>query len=195
MSKRGKVCIKVTLGTLLALALSSGCTQESPRPVPKPTVDTRVVTNVGPYWCDIIPQQAVRIVTGLTIPLSEDKWGVPTTHGQCLLRNEYPRFSINWSVRGGTEALDLAQENFGRRRLASLPTDLGKGLIAHTEGEPRTGPYVAFMLFRCGDKRPWMGIDFSEVAKNRNVVTDLIALLRVARDRYGEIHECTPKAA
>ncbi|MEV4838639.1 hypothetical protein AB0K05_29340 [Nonomuraea sp. NPDC049486] len=130
----------------------------------------------------------------MSIPLEENKDGVPTTHGGCLLRNEYTRFSLNWSIRGGDNALDLAQENFGRRRLADLPPDLGKGLIAYTEGEPRTGPYVAFILFRCGDKRPWMGIDFSEVAKGRNVVADLVALLRIARDRFGEIHRCSPEA-
>ncbi|MFC5825241.1 hypothetical protein [Nonomuraea insulae] len=152
------------------------------------------MSDSGPYWCDVIPQQAVRLISGLSIPLEESKDGVPTTHGGCLLRNEYTRFSLNWSIRGGDEALDLAHENFGRRRLADLPPDLGKGLVAYTEGEPRTGPYVAFMLFRCGDERPWMGIDFSEVGKDRNVVTDLIALLRIARDRYGEIHQCTPKA-
>ncbi|GAA4525949.1 MULTISPECIES: hypothetical protein [Nonomuraea] len=186
---------KALCATLLALTLSSGCTQGPPPPVPEPTVDTRAVSDIGPYWCDVIPQQAVRIISGLAIPLTEDNWGVPTTHGGCLLRNEYTRFSINWSIRGGNEALDLAQENFGRRRLADLPTDLGKGLIAYTEGEPRTGPYVAFILFRCGNKRPWMGIDFSEVAKGRNVITDLTTLLRIARDRFGEIHRCTPKAS
>ncbi|WP_443184020.1 hypothetical protein [Nonomuraea sp. 3N208] len=51
------------------------------------------------------------------------------------------------------------------------------------------------MLFRCGDERPWMGIDFSEVAKGRNVVADSIELLRIARSRYGEIHKCKPEAA
>lgn len=90
----------------------------------------------------VIPQQAVRTISGLAIPLTESKWGVPTTHGGCSLRNEYTRFSLNWSVRDGGEALGLAQENFGRRRLADLPADLGKGLVAYTGGEPRTSPYV-----------------------------------------------------
>lgn len=194
MAKR---TLSTILGALLALTLTSGCSKQNEHPTPPlatATADPRPVSDSGPYWCDVIPQQAVRLISGLSIPLEENKDGVPATHGGCLLRNEYTRFSLNWSIRGGDEALDLAHENFGRRRLADLPPDLGKGLVAYTEGEPRTGPYVAFMLFRCGDKRPWMGIDFSEVAKDRNVVTDLIALLRIARDRYGEIHQCTPKA-
>ncbi|MGW4411572.1 hypothetical protein ACWEJ6_46625 [Nonomuraea sp. NPDC004702] len=184
------------LSVLLALALTSGCTKQNDPPLPPAaTADLRPVTDSGPYWCDVIPQQAVRLISGLSIPLEESKDGVPTTNGGCLLRNEYTRFSLNWSIRGGDEALDLAHENFGKSRVADLPSDLGKGLVAYTGDAPRTGPYVAFILFRCGDKRPWMGIDFSEVAKDRNMIADLITLLRIARSRYGEIHQCTPKAA
>ncbi|MFG1685409.1 hypothetical protein ACGFNP_34975 [Nonomuraea sp. NPDC049269] len=128
------------------------------------------------------------------MPLEESKDGVPTTHGGCALRNTYNRFSLNWSVRGGSEALDLARENFGRKQLSVLPLDLGKGLIAYTGESARTKPYVAFMLFRCGDKRPWMGIDLSEMAKGRDPVKDFTELLRIARHRFGEIHHCTPEA-
>ncbi|NRQ38599.1 hypothetical protein HII36_43265 [Nonomuraea sp. NN258] len=183
------------IGALLALVSSSGCPREPPSPPPKPTVDTRAIVDVGPYWCDVIPRQAVRIISGLSLPLTESTWGVPTTHGGCLLRNGYTRFSLYWSARGGDQALDLALENFGSRRLAGLPADLGEGLIAYTGESSGTNPYVVFMLFRCGDERPWMGIDFSEAAKGRNVVADSIALLRIARHRYGEIHECTDKPA
>ncbi|MFD2348670.1 hypothetical protein ACFSTC_03555 [Nonomuraea ferruginea] len=46
---------KALCATLLALTLSSGCTQGPPPPVPEPTVDTRAVSDIGPYWCDVIP--------------------------------------------------------------------------------------------------------------------------------------------
>jgi hypothetical protein len=186
----------VLLGALSALTLISGCSNSDTPPAALATTAVpRPVSDSSPYWCDVIPQQAVRLISGLSIPLEEHRDGVPTTHGGCLLRNEFTRFSLNWSIREGDKALDLAQENFGRHHLADLPPDLGKGLIAYTKDEPRTGPYVAFMLFRCGNHKPWMGLDFSEVAEGRNVVADLTALLRIARQRYGEIHRCTPKAA
>lgn len=186
------------LGALLILSLSSGCTNPSgsrTQPAPKITADTSPITDSSPYWCKIFPQQAIRKISGLTIPLEESIDGVPTTHGGCILKNEYTRFSLNWSIRGGDEALKLARENFGRYQLAELPSDLGKGLIAYTRDLPITNPHVAFMLFRCGEEHPWMGIDFSEAAKGRNMVTDSVELLRVARTRYGKIHHCTPKAA
>ncbi|MFI7232498.1 hypothetical protein ACIBO5_55700 [Nonomuraea angiospora] len=185
-----------TFGTLLILSLGAACASKSDtpaQPTPKITADTSPITDSGPYWCDVFPQQAIRKISGLTIPLEESIDGVPATHGGCILKNEYTRFSLNWSTRGGDEALELARKNFGRHQLTELPADLGEGLVAYTRDLPITNPYVAFILFRCGDKRPWMGIDFSEVAAGRNVVTDSIELLRIARNRYGKLHNCSPK--
>ncbi|MFC5818071.1 hypothetical protein [Nonomuraea harbinensis] len=89
--------------------------------------------------------------------------------------------------------MDIARENFGKSQLAALPEDLGTGLIAYTARLPRTRPYYTMMLFRCGDERPWISVDLSEVAKGRDPVSDLTQLLTIARKRYGELHECTPK--
>ncbi|MFG1701379.1 hypothetical protein [Nonomuraea sp. NPDC049309] len=91
--------------------------------------------------------------------------------------------------------MDIARENFGDHQLAALPKDLGTGLIAYTERPPRTRPYYTMMLFRCGDKRPWISVDLSEVQSGRDPVSDLTQLLTIARKRYGEIHRCTPRPA
>ncbi|MFF4198813.1 hypothetical protein [Nonomuraea sp. NPDC001831] len=98
-----------------------------------------------------------------------------------------------WATFGGKEATDLAQENFGAHQLAGLPANLGSGLISYTGRLPRTNPYYTHMLFRCGDKHPWISVDLSEVAKGRDPVSDLTQLLSIARKRYGELHRCTPK--
>ncbi|TMR94746.1 hypothetical protein [Nonomuraea basaltis] len=98
-----------------------------------------------------------------------------------------------WSVWDGDGITDLARKNYGSHQLAALPTDLGTGLIAYTARLPRTRPYYTTMLFRCGDERPWISVDLSEVAKGRDPVTDLTQLLSFARKRYGELHRCTPK--
>ncbi|MFI7466901.1 hypothetical protein [Nonomuraea sp. NPDC049646] len=176
------------------LTLSVGCAQQNPSP-PEPTASPQPVSDSGPYWCDVVPQEAIRTISGLAIPLEENKDGVPATHGACSLRNEYNRFSLNWSIRDGEGALELARENFGKKRLSELPADLGKGLIAFTGNSPRTKPYVAFMLFRCGNDRPWMGMDVSQVAQGRDLVKDFTDLLRIARERYGRLHDCVPAAA
>ncbi|MFI7424506.1 hypothetical protein [Nonomuraea sp. NPDC049684] len=177
------------------LTLSVGCAQQNPSPPAKPTASPQPVSDSGPYWCDVVPQEAIRTISGLAIPLEENKDGVPATHGACSLRNEYNRFSLNWSIRDGEGALELARENFGKKRLSELPADLGKGLIAFTGNSPRTKPYVAFMLFRCGNDRPWMGMDVSQVAQGRDLVKDFTDLLRIARERYGRLHDCVPAAA
>ncbi|MFI6636917.1 hypothetical protein ACIBI7_49220 [Nonomuraea fuscirosea] len=183
------------IGTTLTLALSTGCTPEPAATPPQRSPEATPVIDAAPYWCEVIPQQGVRAISGLTMPLEESKWGALASHGGCSLRNEYSRFSLNWSINGGEEALGLARKNFGSTRLSELPADLGKGLIAYTGGIPRSKPYVAFILFRCGKNQPWMGTSLSQVAKERNVVKDLTDLLHIARDRYGKAHSCTPEAA
>lgn len=182
-------------GLALILALLTGCTSTGSPPSPSASNKTAAspVTDSPPYWCDFLPQQAVRTISGLTLALQEDKSGVRTTHGICTLRNEYTRLSVVWSIRDGDNVLDIARKNFGEHQLADLPADLGKGLIAYTGRLPRTNPYYTMMLFRCGEKRPWISVDLSEVSKGRDPVSDLTQLLSIARERYGELHECTPK--
>lgn len=190
-----KITTATRTGLALALALLTGCTGTNPPPSPSPSdkISAAPLTDSPPYWCDFLPQQAVRTISGLTLPLQEDKGGVPTTHGICTLRNEYTRLSAVWSIRDGDNVLDTAQKNFGEHRLAELPTELGKGLISYTGRPPQTKPFYTMMLFRCGDKRPWISIDLSEIDKGRNPVSDLTQLLSIARKRYGELHKCTPK--
>ena len=76
------------LGALLILSLSSGCTNPSgsrTQPTPKITADTSPITHSSPYWCKIFPQQAIRKISGLTIPLEGEHrrrphypWGMHT---------------------------------------------------------------------------------------------------------------------
>ncbi|MGW4794753.1 hypothetical protein ACWEPC_20320 [Nonomuraea sp. NPDC004297] len=182
-------------GLVLAFAMVTGCT--GPGSPSSPSPDNKVIASPiidsSPYWCDFLPQQAVRAISGLTLPLQEDKGGVPATHGICTLRNEYTRLSVVWSVRDGDNTMNLARKNFGNHQLAALPANLGTGLIAYTGRLPRTNPYYTMMLFRCGDQRPWISVDLSEVAKERDPVSDLTQLLSIARVRYGELHKCTPE--
>ncbi|GAB2947636.1 hypothetical protein GCM10027203_59090 [Nonomuraea fastidiosa] len=185
------------VGLALFLALIAGCTDigRAPSPSPEATASISPVVDSSPYWCDFLPQQAVREITGLDVAIEERKTGVPTTHGQCALRNDYDRLSLLWSIRDGDNVLDTARENFGEHQLAALPKDLGTGLIAYTERMPRTRPYYTMMLFRCGDKRPWISVDLSEVRNGRDPVSDLTQLLTIARKRYGQLHKCTPEPA
>lgn len=181
------------IGLTLMLVLSAGCMSEPATTPSTGRADAAPVVDEAPYRCELVPEKGVRAISGLDMPLEEFTWGDLDSRGGCSLRNEYSRFSLNWSDSGGEEALERTQANFASAQLSELPADLGKGLIAFTGGAPRSKPYVAFVLFRCGEKKPWIGASLSQVAKERNVREDLTSLLRIARDRYGELRTCTPE--
>ena len=180
----------------MLLALVSGCSGnkgQDAKASPSP-VDAGPLVGSAPYWCDVISQQALRQLSGITIPLKESNDGIPSTRGICLIMGGYTRASFAWDMESSERILDTARKNFGRHQLAELPADLGTGLIAYTGRPPESSPYYTMMVFRCGKNRPWISIDLTEVTKGRDAVQGLTELLRIARDRFGVIHGCTPSA-
>lgn len=86
-----------------------------------------------------------------------------------------------------------------RRRLYSrhggvaLPAELGDGLAAYLPNTPFADqPYRVSAKFPCGDQDRMIDIYLARVAKGRDAIKDLIALMRIAQKRYGELYDCTP---
>ncbi|MEV1175043.1 hypothetical protein [Nonomuraea sp. NPDC049784] len=45
--------------------------------------------------------------------------------------------------------------------------------------------------FKCGGKERLVDIFLAQVAKGRDAMKDLIALMRIAQERYSEVYDCT----
>ncbi len=75
-----------------------------------------------------------------------------------------------------------------------LPPELGDG-VATTDGSnglsSRDNLVVA--MFRCGERKPWISIDFVPVVRGRDAVQDMVDFMRIAQKRFGQIHKCTPR--
>ncbi|XRQ05762.1 hypothetical protein ACN3XK_55880 [Actinomadura welshii] len=189
----GKVIsvVVVAVALLSVSACEVGRTDESPPP------DVRPVADSAPYLCDLVPESAFRDVTGLTAQLNSDWNGPQTDNGLCSARPESEPFAplgVRWSYNEGTRILQTQQENWADLSHQPLPPELGKGLAGHHRSSGPTGrPNYVIALFRCGEKRPWISIAFVSAVRGRDVVQDMFDFMRIAQQRFGEIHECTPR--
>ena len=167
-----------------------------PPPSPTPSADLRPVVDQAPYWCEFIPQEAFRRVSGITQPFTEEKDGPWEDYGGCLIvNNGRVPVSVWWSRADDSAArLKLLRDNWDSTDPTPLPSDLGDGFVAYAGPDSlETRPYFSVARFRCGKEKPWISIDLETVAQGRDPVKDITDLLRVARTRYGRLHDCTPK--
>ncbi|MDA0643528.1 hypothetical protein [Nonomuraea ferruginea] len=51
-------------------------------------------------------------------------------------------------------------------------------------------PYQASAKFRCGAMDRLIDISLPKIAKGRDAMKDLTDLMRIAQNRYAEIHNC-----
>ncbi|TMR99045.1 hypothetical protein [Nonomuraea basaltis] len=179
--------------------LSAACTPQTdvvstPASVPQPVVDS------APYVCKLIPEQAFRLVSGVTGPLAEKTDG-SRQDGDCWAPDTTPRpLEVRWMQEGEgmpREQLDFVLDD--RRKVYSqhggvtLPADLGDGLAAYLPNSAFADqPYRVAAKFRCDGKEQLITIYLARFAKGRDAIKDLIELMRIAQKRYGEVYDCTP---
>lgn len=187
--------------TLVILALlAAACTPEeravsTPAPPPQPIVDS------SPYLCGLIPEQAFRAISGVTGPLVERTDG-SESNGDCQVPHRTPQsLEVWWAEEEAgmsREHMDFLMKEdrrplYSRHGGVSLPPDLGDGMAAYIRSSPFSDqPYRASAKFRCSGKERMLDIYLSQVAKGRDAIKDLIALMRIAQKRYGHLHNCTP---
>ncbi|MEV4834954.1 hypothetical protein AB0K05_10550 [Nonomuraea sp. NPDC049486] len=105
---------------------------------------------------------------------------------------------MNWlQVGGGANQEHLNFLLNGRRNIYTrhggiiLPADLGDGMAAHlTDSLLAEQPYRVSAKFTCGDKERMIDIYLTQVTKGRDAMKDLTDLMRIAQNRYAEIHNC-----
>ena len=100
---------------------------------------------------------------------------------------------VVWEFDGGERILTMHEQAYSDNDSHQSPADLGRGFAITDHVSPRTNHMIA--LFRCGENRPSLSIDFAPVVRGRDAVQDMFAFMRIAQKRFGEIHDCTPRAA
>jgi hypothetical protein len=74
-----------------------------------------------------------------------------------------------------------------------LPAALGRGFTVKTSEVEGERPHYVIATFRCGSIQPWLSIDILQVSPGRDATKDLTDLMRVAEQRFGKLHHCTPQ--
>ncbi|MFF4774704.1 hypothetical protein ACFY05_17775 [Microtetraspora fusca] len=183
-----------------AVFLVSACTndQNVPKPVP---VDDRPVVDSAPYLCDLVPRQAFHLVSGVTGTFAEKRDG-NKDDSSCSARDTFPHpLVVDWiSEQGGTtrEDIDYLLNDrlavYERHGGVKLPVELGTGMAAYVPdyGSVTEQPYQVTAKFRCDGEEQLLTLRLDQVAKGRDAMGDLIALMRIAQRRYGEVHGCVP---
>lgn len=186
----------IILGAILFATVVAGCDQ-SRTAEPTPPPDTHPVAETAPYLCDLVPEQALRRVTGLAIPL-DARWvnGPQPDNGLCLAyaKGREAPLGIDWSLADGEKTVRFQERKWAQETTHPLPAELGKGLavVIPTAGGVARPNYV-IAVFTCGKKKPWMSIDFAPVVRGRDAVQDMVAFMRIAERRFGVLHGCTPR--
>ncbi|MFG1850537.1 hypothetical protein ACGFJT_01745 [Actinomadura geliboluensis] len=151
-----------------------------------------------PYLCDLVPERALRVVTGYSGPLTSSWDGPQTDNGLCLASgavDEWP-LGVTWEYRNGEKTVRLQERNWADSSPHKIPAELGRGLavVAPTAGADRR-PNFVIAVFKCGEKMPWISIDFARVVRGRDAVQDMFDFMRIAEKRFGQLHKCTPRAS
>ncbi|WP_141703703.1 hypothetical protein [Planobispora rosea] len=149
-----------------------------------------------------MPEQAFRLISGVTGPLVEKTDG-NESDSDCWAPDTNPRpLEVRWLREGDgmpQEQLDFVMDDrravYTRHGGVPLPNDLGDGLAAYLPNTPFAAqPYRVVAKFRCDDKEQLITIYLAKVAKGRDAIKDMIELMRIAQKRYGELYDCTPGA-
>ncbi|MFC5829413.1 hypothetical protein [Nonomuraea insulae] len=193
---RSRPAIAALLVAIIATACAAGPAPVGPPPSsPAPAPDLRPVVDQAPYWCEYIPQEAFRRISGITQPLTEEKDGPWKDDGGCLLSgNGTEPVGVWWSrIDNSAARLKLVRENWQHTDQIPLPSEIGDGFAAHADNDMLSGrPYYVISRFTCGKKKPWIRIDLETVVKGRDAIKDLTDLMRIAQKRYGHLHNCSP---
>jgi hypothetical protein len=153
-----------------------------------------------PYVCNLVPEQAFRLISGVTGPLIEKTAG-NENNGDCRAPEASAQHLEVWWMQEGPgmsrEHLNFLIEDrrsvYTRHGGVALPTDLGDGMAAYLPNPPLTDqPYQVSAKFRCDGKERLIDISLPQVAKGRDAIKDMTELMRIAQKRYGEVYNCTP---
>jgi hypothetical protein len=159
----------------------------SPGPTHK-TVVVRPVTETAPYWCQLIPQQAVRDVTGITEPLTQENDIRPTDSVSACEVGSKEKLPLEVELALSAEAQLRETKEFSHNKSQmELPSNLGRAIFRTAPDAPN---FAISSAFHCGGKLTWLSIVIRPVRSGRDPRADLPALLSIAEKRYAELARC-----
>jgi hypothetical protein len=157
--------------------------------------DGRPVVDVAPYWCDLVPREALARMGGFRNGLAEFRTPTDTaSQTVCGVKDaeQYGPLGVTWDLKHGRELIAASLRQVSADHPQRLPARLGSGFVSYS---PRTSrlPHEAGSLFRCGSREPWIYLALRYVSPGRDATRDLIDLMRIAQKRFGEIYRCSPR--
>jgi hypothetical protein len=191
-SKPAVPCFLITV----ALACTPHRSAPSSPSASSPARDARPVVDRAPYWCDLVPREALSVVSGPSHDPTEFR--APTNsnkHSVCGVRDgaRYGPLGVTWDVQHGRELLAASMAQVAADHPRTLPVQLGSGFLSYSPGGSGL-PYEVAALFRCGSREPWIYLAVRQVSPGRDMTKDLTDLMRIAQGRFGRLHHCSPKA-
>ncbi|MGI5493709.1 hypothetical protein [Microtetraspora malaysiensis] len=192
--------LRLAVALVSAAAFAAACTSGRGVEPTSPPVDTRPLADAPPYLCDLVPQEAFRIVSGVAESIRQQKSGTDR-NGLCSMRDVAPHpLVVSWMGQGGAtlEHLHFVADDllavYERHDGVRLPMELGTGMAAYVpdHGSLTEQSYQVAAKFRCDGEEQLLTLRLDQVAEGRDAMGDLIALMRIAQRRYGEVHGCVP---
>jgi hypothetical protein len=157
--------------------------------------DSRPVVESAPYWCDLIPKEALGRIMDIKGDLSEFRSSDNSIdRAVCGVKDEgkYGPLGVTWDLTDGRKLIASSLDQAASDHPQELPASLGSGFTVYSPATSRI-PYEVAALFRCGSREPWIYIAVRSISQGRNATKDLTDLMRIAQRRFGQLHKCTPK--
>jgi hypothetical protein len=154
------------------------------------------VVDSSPYWCDLVPKDALRLVTGPADDLREIRNSTATRdRALCGVkdREKYGPLVVEWDVTGGRNEVAARTKDVAPDRPDRLPPELGYGFSVHSSRSSHLS-YLTASAFRCGSGDAWIDIFLRSISPGRDMTRDLVDLMRIAQGRFGKLHRCSPTA-
>jgi hypothetical protein len=192
-----KKAIGAAVAVVVMIFAILGCQRGRATPfwhTPTPA-NTATVSGGEPYLCDLVPEAALRQITGVRGELSTGWSGPQTDNGLCTVRSpgiQPSPLGLAWSYHEGQRILEDQRYNH-QRDFKPLPKGLGEGFAASGGTDSFTGrPNYVVALFRCATRYPWLRIDLIQTSPGRDAIKDMTELMQIAEQRFGALHHCTP---
>jgi hypothetical protein len=183
-----KTTLQAAAALVLVFIVTAGCSGGSDKPKPTPTSHAPI-TDSAPYWCAVVPKKGLQAASGRpAADLEESSVPAPDATPTVPIRCSVGQTALQFERATGA----TAQRYFAQKppvgsepHTRRVPKELGEG-AASGQGDQ----WHVYARFRCGKTTNLFTLSITGVAKGRDTDADLIALMRIAQQRYAQEAGC-----